>query len=328
MAASLGEATEEDWDTEFLALVLAVRVVDSLEEAIEHVNAHGSGHSEAIVTARRGGRARVRARRRRRVRLRQRLDALHRRRRVRHGRRDRQLDPEAPRARADRAARAVHVQVRRARATGTSGPDRARPASSAGRSTRRTSATSCAPQEARCPARAGPRAADAGRRAAAQGGARRPRRRRSGWSCAAWRSRATDGCRCPTWRSPRGGPSYTVDTLRALHARRPEDDLTFIVGGDMAHQPAHVARARGGAAARDARRRASARASVAPTSSTGSSRWGRPVACGSSTCRASTSRPRTSARRVAAGAPIRYLVPDCGRRAHRPAAGSTAGAGA
>jgi glutamate-5-semialdehyde dehydrogenase len=43
-------ASEEDWDTEFLALVLAVRVVDSLDEAIEHVNAHGSGHSEAIVT--------------------------------------------------------------------------------------------------------------------------------------------------------------------------------------------------------------------------------------------------------------------------------------
>ena len=32
----------------------------------------------------------------------------------------------------------------------------------------------------------------------------------------------------------RGGPSYTVDTLRALHGSREEDDLTFIVGGDMA----------------------------------------------------------------------------------------------
>ncbi|WP_372789332.1 nicotinate-nucleotide adenylyltransferase [Paraconexibacter sp.] len=32
----------------------------------------------------------------------------------------------------------------------------------------------------------------------------------------------------------RGGPSYTVDTLRAIHAAHPEDDLTFIVGGDMA----------------------------------------------------------------------------------------------
>lgn len=32
----------------------------------------------------------------------------------------------------------------------------------------------------------------------------------------------------------RGGPSYTVDTLRELHARTPEDDLTFIAGGDIA----------------------------------------------------------------------------------------------
>jgi nicotinate-nucleotide adenylyltransferase len=33
----------------------------------------------------------------------------------------------------------------------------------------------------------------------------------------------------------RGGPSYTVDTLREIHASAPGDDLTFIVGGDMAH---------------------------------------------------------------------------------------------
>jgi glutamate-5-semialdehyde dehydrogenase len=44
------EATEADWDTEYLALTLAVGIVDSVEEAIEHVNRHGSGHSEAIVT--------------------------------------------------------------------------------------------------------------------------------------------------------------------------------------------------------------------------------------------------------------------------------------
>jgi len=45
------EATDEDWDTEFLALVLAVGVVDSVEEAVEHIGRHGSGHSEAIVTS-------------------------------------------------------------------------------------------------------------------------------------------------------------------------------------------------------------------------------------------------------------------------------------
>jgi glutamate-5-semialdehyde dehydrogenase len=50
LAGTLADAGDEDWDTEFLALILAVGVVDSLEAAIAHVNAHGSGHSEAIVT--------------------------------------------------------------------------------------------------------------------------------------------------------------------------------------------------------------------------------------------------------------------------------------
>jgi glutamate-5-semialdehyde dehydrogenase len=43
-------ASEDDWDTEYLALTLAVAVVDSPAEAIEHIARHGSGHSEAIVT--------------------------------------------------------------------------------------------------------------------------------------------------------------------------------------------------------------------------------------------------------------------------------------
>ncbi|HXP98529.1 MAG TPA: glutamate-5-semialdehyde dehydrogenase, partial [Solirubrobacteraceae bacterium] len=47
---SVEPATEQDWDTEYLAPVLAVGVVDSLEQAIEHIARHGSGHSEAIVT--------------------------------------------------------------------------------------------------------------------------------------------------------------------------------------------------------------------------------------------------------------------------------------
>jgi glutamate-5-semialdehyde dehydrogenase len=49
-SVTMGEATEEDWDTEYLALKMAVAVVDSVDEAIDHVNAHGTGHSEAIVT--------------------------------------------------------------------------------------------------------------------------------------------------------------------------------------------------------------------------------------------------------------------------------------
>jgi glutamate-5-semialdehyde dehydrogenase len=43
-------ATDEDWDTEYLALTLAVGVVSSTEQAIEHIARHGSGHSEAILT--------------------------------------------------------------------------------------------------------------------------------------------------------------------------------------------------------------------------------------------------------------------------------------
>ena len=50
LVSSIGEATEDDWASEFLDLKLAVRVVDTLDEAIDHVSRYGSGHSEAIVT--------------------------------------------------------------------------------------------------------------------------------------------------------------------------------------------------------------------------------------------------------------------------------------
>ena len=46
----VGAASEEDWATEYLDLKLAVAVVDSLEEAVDHVNRYGTRHSEAIVT--------------------------------------------------------------------------------------------------------------------------------------------------------------------------------------------------------------------------------------------------------------------------------------
>ena len=50
MADTLADASDEDWDTEFAAMILAVGVVDSVQDAIRHINEHGSGHSEAIVT--------------------------------------------------------------------------------------------------------------------------------------------------------------------------------------------------------------------------------------------------------------------------------------
>ncbi|MBV9336533.1 MAG: glutamate-5-semialdehyde dehydrogenase [Solirubrobacterales bacterium] len=49
-AAAVAPATDEDWATEYHALTLAVGVVGSVAEAIEHINRYGSGHSEAIVT--------------------------------------------------------------------------------------------------------------------------------------------------------------------------------------------------------------------------------------------------------------------------------------
>jgi glutamate-5-semialdehyde dehydrogenase len=50
-ATAVGEATDEDWDTEYHGLKMTVGVVDGLEQAVEHVNAHGTGHTEAIVSA-------------------------------------------------------------------------------------------------------------------------------------------------------------------------------------------------------------------------------------------------------------------------------------
>jgi len=43
-------ATDDDWYEEFLDLKIAVKIVDSIDEAIEHINEYGSGHSEAIIT--------------------------------------------------------------------------------------------------------------------------------------------------------------------------------------------------------------------------------------------------------------------------------------
>lgn len=43
-------ATPEDWDTEYLAFIVGVKVVDSLDEAVAHINEHGSHHTDAILS--------------------------------------------------------------------------------------------------------------------------------------------------------------------------------------------------------------------------------------------------------------------------------------
>ncbi len=46
----MAEAAEKDWGTEYLALILAVKVVENIEEAIEHITKYGTKHTEAIIT--------------------------------------------------------------------------------------------------------------------------------------------------------------------------------------------------------------------------------------------------------------------------------------
>lgn len=48
--AAIKDATEADWATEFLGPIIAIRVVDSMDEAIEHISQYGSGHTESIIT--------------------------------------------------------------------------------------------------------------------------------------------------------------------------------------------------------------------------------------------------------------------------------------
>jgi len=50
IVADCKAATAEDWDTEYLAPILSIRIVDGLVAAIEHIHVHSSGHTESIVT--------------------------------------------------------------------------------------------------------------------------------------------------------------------------------------------------------------------------------------------------------------------------------------
>jgi nicotinate-nucleotide adenylyltransferase len=107
----------------------------------------------------------------------------------------------------------------------------------------------------------------------------------------------------------RGGPSYTVDTLRELHARAPEHELTFIVGGDMAHSlpawrepEALLSLARLAVAEREGVRRGDILRCLAPLAPPE-----RVVFFDMLRIDVSSSALR---RRIAADRPIRYLVPD------------------
>ena len=111
----------------------------------------------------------------------------------------------------------------------------------------------------------------------------------------------------------RGGPSYTVDTLRALHARAPDDELTWIMGGDMAYalpawrEPeAIVSLASLGVAERDGLRRQDILDQLAGLRGAAERMrfFDMPrIDLSSSLLR----------RRMAAGRPVRYLVPDAVR---------------
>jgi nicotinate-nucleotide adenylyltransferase len=127
----------------------------------------------------------------------------------------------------------------------------------------------------------------------------------------------------------RGGASYTVDTLRALHDRVPEHDLTFIVGGDMAHSlpswrepEAILDMARLAVAERDGLRREDIARRLAPLHP-----GDRVVFFDMPRIDLSSSAIRE---RVAEGRTIRYLVPDPvgeairSRRLYRNAAGRPA----
>jgi glutamate-5-semialdehyde dehydrogenase len=50
IVSEIEPATEEDWSEEYLEKILSVKVVSSIDDAIEHISAYGSSHSEAIIT--------------------------------------------------------------------------------------------------------------------------------------------------------------------------------------------------------------------------------------------------------------------------------------
>ena len=110
---NLVPAQEEDFGQEFLALIASVRVVDSLDDALEHIETYGSGHSEAIVTQDETAAQRFLERSGRRGRVPQHQHPIHRRRPVWPGGGGRNQHAKIPRPGPARIARVDNLQVDR-----------------------------------------------------------------------------------------------------------------------------------------------------------------------------------------------------------------------
>ncbi len=255
---------------------------------------------------------RLHQRGRRRLRVRERLHPLHRRRRVRHGRRDRQLDPEAARPRADRAARADHLQVRGR----GHGPGQGVAACGSGIfggafNPPHIGHLVCA-QEARSqlgldrvvlvPVGEAPHRDDRGG-PGSRGAGRAVRARGAG----------DDAPRGVADRAGAGGPSYTVDTLRAWRGERARRRA----GADPGRRPgggaAELARAREGARAGDGGGGRAGGPTRPAACAIGSTGWPGPRRSSSSTCRGSTCPRRSCASGRGRAGRSGYLVPDAGR---------------
>ena len=123
--ARVTRASEEDWRTEYLDAIIAVRVVDSLEAAIDHIETYGSHHTDCIVTEDKAAAERFLRQVELGDRHPQRLDPVRRRRRVRLRGRDRHRDRTHACARAGRRRAALQLQVPGARRRAGQGVRRA-----------------------------------------------------------------------------------------------------------------------------------------------------------------------------------------------------------